>query len=265
MEELNDNNLTLSISSTFEENFRYLMSKINKVEWGGVVVYDINGSILDNTIHIEILDFFLMDVGNVGTTEHDYAEDTEFIELLMDYPGKPYGLIHSHVGSVFYSATDETEIKKNEHIYNAGPGYLSVVTNAMGDILVRLSKKIDPTSTIKLEIGNKTKLIEEVFSDIYFVETQLNLNDQFSSDVIDERLTAIAYAKEVAKKKKEKENKKNNKKNNKTNYNNYYGNKGKYPNANGGFPSAQMNKGSHIDDDELYNEIEQQMSKSVIP
>lgn len=205
MEKIIGTELIISISKIFEENFRYLMSKVNVSEWGGIVIYDKKNSLLDEKVEIELLDFYLMDIGTAATTEHDYAENPEFIDLAMEYPGKPYGLIHSHgKGSVFYSKTDEDEIEENERFYPEG--YLSVVTNALGDILVRLSTELDIKITSEIEHEDKIRKISETITTICYIQTEININEQYVSEVMEERISNLKKLKEAKEKAKEKAN-----------------------------------------------------------
>jgi hypothetical protein len=192
MIKLENTELNLSVSKTFEENFRYLMSEVNNIEWGGVVIYSIKNFLFDKKVKIKLEDFFLLDIGSVVETKHDYAESPEFVTLLMKYPGKSYGLIHSHTHQVYYSGTDEKEIAKNEKYYLNG--YLSVVVNSAGDILARLTKKLKVSSTSVIELNGQTKTITSNYQDLFYIQDKININ-RFKENIW-ERIQIIEEKKE---------------------------------------------------------------------
>jgi len=188
MEKISNLKLNISISPAFEANFRYLMSEVADTEWGGVVVYDMKNSFLDDEIDIELLDFMLLDIGSVAETSHTYAENPELTTLLMSYLGKPYGLIHSHVtGEVYYSGTDTKEIIEREKYYPQG--YLSVVTNTKGDILVRISKYFETLTTTVLKVGSNSRKSSKKTKSLHYAESKININSSTKS--IDDRITLL--------------------------------------------------------------------------
>jgi len=206
MEKIQGLKLNLTINPIFEKNFRYLMSQVDNTEWGGIVVYDMKNSFFDKEIDIELLDFILLDIGSVAETQHTYAENPEATTLFMKYIGKPYGLIHSHTGQVYYSSTDTMEIIERQKYYP--DGYLSVVTNSRGDILARLNQYFETTITTTINLGGQQKISTTKHRDIHYTETEIYINDE--TDFINERMEIIAKRKEEEKTK-EKKNKKNSK------------------------------------------------------
>lgn len=188
--------LEITVGKEFEKNFRYLMSMIDHVEWGGLVLFDINGTFADKVIKIKLIDFALLDIGTVATTINDYDENPEFVKRLMEYPNKPYGLIHSHTHDVYYSKTDLEEIEANERFYP--DGYLSVVVNARGHILVRLNKEYSAEVTKHIKFGTKKRTITRTYTDIFYVEKKININK--STSYITERLHIIGKEKKAAQK-----------------------------------------------------------------
>jgi len=196
MIKIEETKLTLTVSKTFEENFRYLMSEVNNTEWGGVVIYSIQNYFFDKKVKIKLENFFLLDIGSAAETKHDYAESPEFVTMLMEYPGKSYGLIHSHTHQVYYSGTDEKEITKNERYYPNG--YLSVVVNSVGDIVARLTKKLEVTTTSTIKLNGQEKTFTSEYEDLFYIQDQININK--FKDEIWERIQIIEEAKEKAKK-----------------------------------------------------------------
>lgn len=204
MEKIESSTLQLSISKKFEANFRYLMSEVNSVEWGGLVIYKITNSFFDKVVKIKLVDFVLMDIGTGAETNNDYADDPTFVTMLLEYPDHKYGLIHSHTMSVFYSNTDEKEIIKNEEYYPEG--YLSVVVNARGHILARLSKIFETKVIMEIVHKDEIKAVEQTYDMMHYIEAQINVNAE--TNYINER---IAYLKARTKAKEKKLAKKNKK------------------------------------------------------
>ena len=177
MEKLTDVKLELTLSKKFKLDFRYLMSKVAEVEWGGLVVYDIKNSYLDETIEIELIDFVLMDIGSISETNNNYEDNPFFVKMLMKYPNTNYGLIHSHnTGKVYYSSTDIIELEKNTKFYPKG--YLSVVTNTRGDILARLSNEFNSTMITTIDDDTHERDIKYTFKSIHYIETKININEE---------------------------------------------------------------------------------------
>ena len=197
MEKIESSTLQLSISKKFEANFRYLMSEINSVEWGGLVIYKITNSFFDKIVKIKLVDFVLMDIGTGAETNNDYEDDPTFVTMLMDYPNHKYGLIHSHTMQVFYSSTDEKEIVKNEQYYPEG--YLSVVVNARGHILARLSKIFETKVIMEINHNDEIRSVEQVYDMMHYIETEININEE--TNYINERI-AYLKARDKAKEKK---------------------------------------------------------------
>lgn len=195
MEKMNGVVLKLSVNKTFENNFRYLMSKVYDKEWGGLVIYRIENYFFDKVIKIRLLDFVLMDIGSAAETNNDYAEDPEFVTKLLQYPETNYGLIHSHTHTVYYSPTDEKEIEKNIDFYPEG--YLSVVVNSRGDILARLTQEFETKATTKIMFNGAQRTITEVFTDLYYVETEININKE--TDYIFNKLNVLSERAEARK------------------------------------------------------------------
>ncbi len=197
MEKIKDLQLHVTINPVFEHNFRYLMSKVANTEWGGIVVYDLKNYFADKEIHIELLDFMLLDIGSVAQTAHTYADSPEITTLLMKHFKKPYGLIHSHVtGEVYYSSIDTEEIIKREKYYPEG--YLSVVTNTRGDILTRFSKYFETVTTVQLTVGDTIKKSITKTKSLHYAENKININPATKS--VDERLNILEAKKIQAEK-----------------------------------------------------------------
>lgn len=131
-------NVKVVIPKNVMEKINYLCTVIAAVEWSGVLFYSVKGTIKNpSKMVITLRDILPMDKGTIATTEFEY--DERYVEYLMnDERRMEYksGLIHSHNNmAVFYSATDQAELKTNSKAHNF---YLSVVVNNKLDIIGRI-------------------------------------------------------------------------------------------------------------------------------
>ena len=127
----------------------YLCTVIATVEWSGVLFYTVKGTIKNpSKMVITLRDILPMDKGTQASTEFEY--DERYVEFLMsDEKRMEYksGLIHSHNNmAVFYSGTDQDELKTNSKAHNF---YLSVVVNNKLDIIGRIGISASAESVVE--------------------------------------------------------------------------------------------------------------------
>lgn len=107
-----------------------LCSEINKVEWSGVLFYDIISGDVDDpdNMILELKFIYPMDVGSAAETGFDYWEDTlDVYEWDESYEDMKFGLIHSHHNmNTFFSSTDKGELVENANQFLF---YLSLIVN----------------------------------------------------------------------------------------------------------------------------------------
>lgn len=128
----------VNIPDKVMNKIHYLCTAISTLEWSGVLFYTVKGSIKNpSKMIITIEDILPMDKGTAASTEFTY--DERYVQFLMnkeerlDYKS---GLIHSHNNmAVFYSGTDQEELKTNSRAHNF---YLSLVVNNKLDIIGRI-------------------------------------------------------------------------------------------------------------------------------
>lgn len=126
------------------EKIQYLCDRINNVEWSGILLYSIKGSIRDpKTFELYAEDIIPMDKGTGATTEYQF-NDGKGNDRHIDYIDEvsqenpevlewKVGCIHSHNNmGVFFSGTDMTDLQENAKAHNF---YLSVVVNNRLDII----------------------------------------------------------------------------------------------------------------------------------
>ncbi len=137
----------LLISDEFYKQADILCKNISNVEWSGIVIYKITGSILSlfnaseakvpkESIFIEALDIIPMDKGTVGYTDYKFGPKVQkYMKNLAEERGidpktlysSRLGHVHSHVNmTTGFSSTDMDELDDNVRNHN---GYLSIITN----------------------------------------------------------------------------------------------------------------------------------------
>ena len=118
---------------------KYLCKMIPKVEWSGILFYDIKGTVKDpENMLITLKDILPMNKGTQAYTE--YELDNRYIEYLMDNPEAmewKMGHIHSHnTMGVFFSGTDMSELHDNSASHNF---YFSLIVNNYMDFCAKLA------------------------------------------------------------------------------------------------------------------------------
>ena len=126
------------------EKIQYLCTRINEVEWSGILLYSVKGSIKEpEKMELHAEDIIPMDKGSAGATEYEYNKksmfDTskfddkhiDYIESMCDEHPEvlewKVGHIHSHNNmGVFFSGVDIKELEDNAKSHNF---YLSLVVN----------------------------------------------------------------------------------------------------------------------------------------
>ena len=117
---------------------QFLCQQIAKVEWSGILFYNVEGSIKDPAnMVITLQDILPMHKGTSTFTE--YAFDERVIDHMMDnehLEDCKMGHIHSHntIG-VFFSGTDWSELEDNAPNHNF---YLSLIVNNFMDFCAKV-------------------------------------------------------------------------------------------------------------------------------
>jgi proteasome lid subunit RPN8/RPN11 len=121
----------------------YLCQKINTVEWSGVLLYSVKGTIKDfDKIELTVEDIFPMDKGSAASTGYELGD--EIIDYRMDNPMSmawKMGMIHSHHNmDAYFSGTDMSELSDNTEFHNY---YLSLVVNNRGKLVAKVAFRGD--------------------------------------------------------------------------------------------------------------------------
>lgn len=127
------------IPKDFVDKIKFLCKNIPKVEWSGVLFYEIEGNISDlKNMRIICKDIFLMDKGSAGYTEYNFDEDV--VDYRMNHPESfqwLVGHIHSHnTMNVFFSGTDVGELHDNAPHHNF---YFSLIVNNYLDACAKIA------------------------------------------------------------------------------------------------------------------------------
>lgn len=128
---------------------KYLCKLIPRVEWSGILLYSVEGSIKEpEKMVITLKDIIPMNKGTQAYTEYNFNEkkrDTSgYIDRHIDYTNEKeealewhLGHIHSHnTMNVFFSGTDLSELDDNSASHNF---YLSLIVNNFMDFTAKVA------------------------------------------------------------------------------------------------------------------------------
>lgn len=160
-----------------------------KVEWSGILFYNIQGSIQDvENMVVTPIDILLRDIGNATFTAYEFDEEVmEFIEKNDLYMAH-HGHVHSHnTMSVFFSGTDTEELQDNCQTHNV---YLSLIVNNFMDMSAKLAFLGKPTPSLfscmdengqpyDIEIAGPTHVMFTYDCDIELPQQEISVNKDF--------------------------------------------------------------------------------------
>jgi hypothetical protein len=127
----------MNITEAFLNKVKFLCKNIPRVEWSGMLFYNIDGTIKDpENMVITPIEIFIRDIGKAASTAYEYDEKClEFVEKNDLYMAK-HGMIHSHnTMNVFFSGVDIDELHENAMNHNI---YLSLVVNNFMDMVAKV-------------------------------------------------------------------------------------------------------------------------------
>lgn len=154
----------LIIPADVERKIRYLCDKVPQVEWSGTLFYTYGGSFEDNTLEIECVDIFPMDIGSQTYTEFDMSPDV--VAYMTAHPELldcQVGLIHSHNNmATFFSGTDLNTLQEEGNDRNH---FVSLIVNNAGTYTAAVTRKLSINKTINYNYTYKS------FDDVEKVNT----------------------------------------------------------------------------------------------
>lgn len=154
---------TILISKEFVDKCNYLCRKISKLEWSGVLFYELknNKSKDINDLVFELKDIYLLDIGTPGTTSYEEKNDEAYLDYLMSIPSTwQRGTIHSHnTMSCFFSGTDLNDLGVYCNGFNM---YLSLIVNNALEFDARITHKCNVKNQVTDSLDNKFTTTEDV-------------------------------------------------------------------------------------------------------
>ena len=161
------NKATMNIPINVIDQVDFLHRKIGSVEWSGILLVKIEGSINNLTdLEVDVKDIFLCDIGTSVSTSYDNTDHYEDLwELFPDYDflndqrwdGKNnlvgYKMCQCHThhtlnGGAYFSGTDMDDLKINSSAHGL---YISLIFDAKGNYVAKGSfeAKIEENLVIK--------------------------------------------------------------------------------------------------------------------
>lgn len=131
----------MHIPLSVENKIRFLCSKINSIEWSGVLFYKYKGSFEAGNLEIICKDIYVMDIGNTTYTEFTESVDTVgYIAMNPELTDCQMGLIHSHHNmATFFSGTDLETLKTEGNERN---NFVSLIVNNAGTYSAAITRKL---------------------------------------------------------------------------------------------------------------------------
>lgn len=159
---------------------QYLCKNIADVEWSGIILYEVNGSIKKpDTLRLILKDIIPMNKGSKAFTSYNFNEakrdnsgyEDAHIDYMMLNPNAmkwKIGHIHSHNSmDVFFSGTDMEELHDNAPSHDF---YFSIIVNNYMDFMAKIAFMAKATMTTKeipyiaLDENGKPYTIETAFT-----------------------------------------------------------------------------------------------------
>lgn len=159
---------------------KYLCREIAKVEWSGILMYSVEGSIREpEKMLITLKDIIPMNKGTQAYTEYNFNEkkrdSSGYADRHIDYIEENehalewhLGHIHSHnTMNVFFSGTDMSELDDNSMSHNF---YLSFIVNNFMDFTAKVAFRGTAETNISMpyialdENGNKYTMEDSSFN-----------------------------------------------------------------------------------------------------
>lgn len=155
--------LKLIMPKEILDKITYLCKEIPKVEWSGILLYTVEGSIKNpKNMKIILKDIIPMQKGSSAYTEYSYNEkkrDTsEYEDRMIDYfndnptaleEGWKVAHIHSHnVMATFFSGTDMEELEDNSASHDF---YLSLIVNNWMDFKAKVGFRGETSTEVPIK------------------------------------------------------------------------------------------------------------------
>jgi hypothetical protein len=156
------------ISQKALNNINYLHSQCGKLEWSGMLLYKIEGSIDKlNDLEVEVEDILLCDIGSHSFTSYSHVDHYDQLEeLFPNYSmfshkkwngttvkkGYKVGQIHTHHHmDAFFSGTDMQELADNTVNFGL---YVSLIVNWTGNYCAKGAFMAQSSSRVNLKLSD---------------------------------------------------------------------------------------------------------------
>jgi hypothetical protein len=165
---------------------KFLCRAIPKVEWSGILLYTVKGSIREpKKMEIVLRDIIPMNKGSQAYTEYSFNEkkrdtsgyEDRMIDYFNDNP-KAFeedwriGHIHSHNSmNVFFSGTDMSELDDNSASHDF---YLSLIVNNWMDFMAKVAFR----ASVNIEIPAQYQALDEKGNSYVLEDTQLKVKKE---------------------------------------------------------------------------------------
>ena len=181
------------------EKIKYFNSRCSNIEWSGVGVMKVEGSLEQDNLSINIIDLILKDVGTAGYTEYDWGTTlAEYFEGNEDKWPVMFFSIHSHHNmGVSPSGVDDKHLYDNIENF---PFHLSIIVNNKLDFNARIATDMYITqvekrgidSTYKKEKVTNSRLIVEYSVPVSIFKENVSFKEEFDKIEEEKRLREAA-------------------------------------------------------------------------
>lgn len=200
----------LIIPENVENIIRHLCTKVNSIEWSGILFYTYEGSWENKDLKIKCVDILPMDIGDASHTVFNMSPDVISYMHDHDLLDCECGLVHSHHNmKAFFSGTDQNTLEKEGLDRNH---FVSLIVSNSGEYVAAITRKVVVEETVFIKSEYNTfnnenvkldfdKKVSRAYEQVEY--TMLNIikeGNVTSFKEIDDRLSEIKTTKEAARK-----------------------------------------------------------------
>lgn len=135
------------LSDFVETKIREWCAECPHNEWSGTLFYKTEGSLDTNNLIVNVVDFFVSDIGTETYTVYDFNEEVVAYMTENNLLDCYCGLVHSHQQmAAFFSGTDTATLNKEGA---SMPHFVSLIVNNAGKYVAKITRQV-----VKEFIGN---------------------------------------------------------------------------------------------------------------
>lgn len=169
LKKIESSSYKMIITESLEKKIRFVCSKINNIEWSGVLFCKYDGDFEDNSLVVTAVDMIVLDIGTGADTQFK-CSDPDVISYMVDNDllDCDTQLIHSHhIMKAFFSGQDQSMLVQEGTDKNI---FVSLIVNNAGEYVAGITRKI--ASKITEERCYKTIGNKEICKPVESYETQ---------------------------------------------------------------------------------------------